>query len=76
VAGDKTTSVVFLIDVRFLAVAAVVVWLLGKAARVVLSGPTKETTRPHSPSVVHRNTSVPVTGDQTPARPVGPIQGA
>jgi hypothetical protein len=52
-----------------LAVAAVVMWLLGKAVRVVLTGPTKETTRPHSPSVVHRNTSVP------PGKARGPHSG-
>jgi hypothetical protein len=56
-----------------LAVAAVVMWLLGKAVRFVLTGPAKEAQpapqKHSSPAVAHRTTSVPLTG---PPRRQGP----
>jgi hypothetical protein len=57
-----------------LAVAAVVMWLLGKAVRFVLTGPAKEAQpapqKHSSPAVAHR-TLGPLDGPAPPTRSLG-----
>jgi len=62
------------LDAGALAVAAAIVWLLGKATRYILTGPkvvptTPTPTRPQAASL--RSTSVPPAGIGSPLRPWG-----
>jgi hypothetical protein len=64
------------LDAGLLAVAAAIVWLVGKAARYILAGPSvapPTTLPPMRPQASpRRSTSVPTAGIASPIRPWGP----
>jgi hypothetical protein len=54
-----------------LGIAAVVIWLLGKATRFVLAGPDRSPPKPEAPKISLRTTSVPLVTRKSHQAPWG-----